>query len=147
MSEPRARAAGIGALALGAGALAVTTGVATAALGIANSASFHNLADAANELVSVVPAISFGIVGGLVASHQRRNPTGWLFLFGGVVAGLVGVADGYARLTDPTGRHGGPTGVHAEHNIRQFQASVDVPLAVIAGQERGARDIGLSNDK
>jgi hypothetical protein len=54
MSEPRARAAGIGALALGAAALAVTTGLATAALGIANWASFHNVADAANDLPSVV---------------------------------------------------------------------------------------------
>src|SRR6202790_2965306 len=110
MSEPRARAAGISALALSAAALAATTGLATAALEIANWASFHNVADATNDLPSVVIPISFGIVGGLVASHQRRNPTGWLFLFGGAVAGLVGVADGYARLALVT-HPGSPGGI------------------------------------
>jgi len=112
MSEPRARAAGISALALSAAALAATTGLATAALEIANWASFHNVADATNDLPSVVIPISFGIVGGLVASHQRRNPTGWLFLFGGAVAGLVGVADGYARLALVT-HPGSPGGIWA----------------------------------
>jgi signal transduction histidine kinase len=98
MSDSRVGAAGFSALALSAAALAVTTGVATAALGIANWASFHNVADAANDLPSVVVPIGFGIVGGLVASRQFRNPTGWLFLFIGVVGGLQGVAAEYARL-------------------------------------------------
>jgi signal transduction histidine kinase len=99
-------------LALGAAGLAVTTGVATAALGIANSASFHNLADAATDLPSVIVPIGFGIVGALVASRQLRNPTGWLFLFIGVVAGLQGVAAEYARLALLT-RPGSPGGIWA----------------------------------
>jgi signal transduction histidine kinase len=98
MSDTRVGAARTSVLALSAAALAVTTGLATAALGIANWASFHNLADAANDLPSVVVPIGFGIVGALVASRQFRNPTGWLFLFIGVVAGLQGVAAEYARL-------------------------------------------------
>jgi len=112
MSEPGARAAGISALALSATALAVTAGLATAALGIANWTSFHNAADAANDLPSVVGPISFGIVGGLVASRQRRNPTGWLFLFVGVVAGLQGVTAEYARLALVT-HPGSPGGIWA----------------------------------
>src|ERR1035437_8460108 len=98
MSEPRARVAGISALALGFAALAVITGLATGALGIANRASFHNLGDAVSDLPSAVVPIGFGIVGALVASRQFRNATGWLFLFVGLVAGLQGVAAEYARL-------------------------------------------------
>jgi len=110
MSESRDRAEGTSALALGAASLAVTTGLASAALGIANGMSFHSLA-AANLPSAVIP-ISFGIVGGLVASRQRRNPTGWLFLFVAVIAGAQGVADGYARVALVT-RPGLPGGIWA----------------------------------
>lgn len=71
-------------------------GLASAALGIVYWARAHNLASA--DLVSVVIPISFGLVGVLVASRQRRNATGWLFLFVAVMGGLQGVAEGYARL-------------------------------------------------
>src|ERR1035437_3484233 len=110
MSEPRARVAGISALALGFAALAVITGLATGALGIANRASFHNLGDAVSDLPSAVVPIGFGIVGALVASRQFRNATGWLFLFVGLVAGLQGVAAEYARLALVT-RPGSPAGI------------------------------------
>jgi len=110
MSEPRTRAAGTGALALSTAALAVTTGLASAALGIFNWGSFHSLA--ASYLPSAVIPISFGIVGGLVATRQRRNPTGWLFLFIAVVAGLQGVAGGYALVALVT-HPGSPGGIWA----------------------------------
>jgi Histidine kinase len=79
-------------LALGLAALAVAAGVATLALVIANRVSTV----AAGDLPISVIAVSFGLVGGLVASRQPRNPTGWLFLFIAVFIGMGGVADQYA---------------------------------------------------
>jgi signal transduction histidine kinase len=96
MSKSRERAAGTSALALSAAVLAASAGLASAAFGIANGAAFHSLAAA--DLPSAVIPFSFGFVGLLVASRQRRNPTGWLFLFIAVIAGLQGTADGYARV-------------------------------------------------
>ncbi|MGH7687117.1 MAG: sensor histidine kinase [Candidatus Dormibacteria bacterium] len=43
-------------------------------------------------------AVSFGLVGMLVASRQPRNTTGWLFLFVALIIGLSGVTDEYALL-------------------------------------------------
>jgi signal transduction histidine kinase len=103
MSEGGERAAGTAAPAVAAAGLAVILGLVTGALGIADWAADHSLATA--NLVSVVIPISFGLVGVLVASRQRRNATGWLFLFVAVMGGLQGVAEGYARLalaTNPT---------------------------------------------
>ena len=87
---------GTGALAVAAAGLAVIMGLTSAALGIVDWATEHSLASA--NLVSVVIPISFGLVGMLVASRQRVNATGWLFLFVAVMGGLQGVAEGYARL-------------------------------------------------
>jgi uncharacterized membrane protein YfcA len=56
--------------------LALSTGLATAALTLVNVPSFHNLANV--NPPDVVVLISFGIVGGLVASRRSRNSTGWL---------------------------------------------------------------------
>jgi signal transduction histidine kinase len=96
MNQVRRRPSGIGALAIAAAGLAVIMGLASAALGIIYWATAHSLASA--NLVSVVIPITFGLVGVLVASRQRRNATGWLFLFVAVMGGLQGVAEGYARL-------------------------------------------------
>ena len=43
-------------------------------------------------------ALTFAIVGGLIASQRSRNPVGWLFLFMAIVMGVGGVAAQYARL-------------------------------------------------
>ncbi len=66
------------------------------ALVVANRAEHHGLASF--DFADIVVPITFGIVGALVASRQPRNPTGWLFLFIGNVAGIQGVADQYARF-------------------------------------------------
>jgi signal transduction histidine kinase len=96
MSKVKEWRLGTGALAVAAAGLAVIMGLTSAALGIVDWATEHSLASA--NLVSVVIPISFGLVGVLVASRQRRNATGWLFLFVAVMGGLQGVAEGYARL-------------------------------------------------
>jgi signal transduction histidine kinase len=96
MSKVKEWRLGTGALAVAAAGLAVIMGLTSAALGIVDWATEHRLASA--NLVSVVIPISFGLVGVLVASRQRRNATGWLFLFVAVMGGLQGVAEGYARL-------------------------------------------------
>jgi signal transduction histidine kinase len=110
MSESSEREAGKNALALSAAALAASVGLASAAFGIANAAAFHSLAAA--DLPSAVIPFSFGFVGLLVASRQRRNPAGWLFLFIAVIAGLQGTADGYARVA-LVSRPGLPGGIWA----------------------------------
>jgi signal transduction histidine kinase len=103
MGNVRERASRTTAPALAAAGVAIASGIATAALEIASWATTHRLAT--GDLVSVAVPITFGLVGLLVASRQRRNATGWLFLFVAVVGGLQGVAEGYARLAlagDPT---------------------------------------------
>jgi signal transduction histidine kinase len=98
MSDIRggSRGAGFRALAVTAGVFAVLTSVASIALAIANAPTFHGLLNA--ELPAFDVPIAFGILGALVATRQRRNPVGWLFLFIAVVGGLQGVADGYAHF-------------------------------------------------
>jgi len=83
-------------LALGLAALAVSTAAATLTLAIANRATIQSLAAA--DPISIVMPLTFAVVGGLIARAHPRNATGWLFLFIGVVQGLGGVADQYARL-------------------------------------------------
>ncbi|HEY7925827.1 MAG TPA: sensor histidine kinase [Candidatus Dormibacteraeota bacterium] len=95
MSVGRGRSA-TRALALGAAVLGVAGSAATVALVIANSANIASF-DAADP-ISIVMPLTFAAVGGLIAIRHPRNPTGWLFLFIGVVEGLSGVADQYARL-------------------------------------------------
>lgn len=107
MSEARDPPAGTGVLAVAAAGLGVILGLVAAALGIADWTTDHSLATA--NLVSIAVPISFALVGVLVASRQRRNATGWLFLFVAVMGGLQGVAEGYARLalaTNPSSLFG-----------------------------------------
>ena len=89
-------AARSGALAWSAGALGVISGLASGVFAFANWASFHDLTDI--SLPSVVIPLGFGVVGALVASRQPRNATGWLFICVALVAGLQGVAGGYALI-------------------------------------------------
>ncbi len=66
------------------------------ALAVANRSVNHGLASIDSE--DIIVPITFGIVGALVASRQPRNVTGWLFLFTGIVSGIQGVTDQYARF-------------------------------------------------
>ena len=69
---------------------------AIAALVITNRASIHGL-EAVNP-TELVMSLTFGLVGGLIASQRQRNPVGWIFLFMALVMGLAGVGAQYARL-------------------------------------------------
>jgi signal transduction histidine kinase len=110
MSAPGSRGAGLRALAVTAGVFAVLTSVATIVLAIANAPTFHGLLHA--DLPAFDIPIAFGILGALVATRQRQNPVGWLFLFIAVVGGIQGVADGYAHFAFATHR-GAPAGIWA----------------------------------
>src|ERR687894_1428694 len=49
-------------------------------------------------------AVSFSVVGALIASQRPENPIGWIFLADGFIYGLVSAADEYAifaLLTNP----------------------------------------------
>ena len=83
-------------LAWGVAAFGIALGVGCAALAVANGASIHAV-DAANPL-EIVMALTFAVVGGLIASQRSRNPVGWLFLFMAIVMGAGGVAAKYARF-------------------------------------------------
>jgi hypothetical protein len=41
---------------------------------------------------NAILAVSFPVVGALIASHRPRNPMGWIFLAVGLSEGLVGLA-------------------------------------------------------
>jgi signal transduction histidine kinase len=110
MSAPGSRGPGLRALAVTAGVFAVLTAVATIVLAIANAPTYHGLLNA--DLPSSDVPIAFGILGALVATRQRRNPVGWLFLFIAVVGGIHGVADGYAHYAFVT-HPGAPAGIWA----------------------------------
>jgi signal transduction histidine kinase len=110
MSAAGSRGAGVRALAATAGVFAALTGVASIALAIANAPSFHGLLNA--ELPAFDIPIAFAILGALVATRQRQNPVGWLFLFIAAVGGIQGVADGYAHFAFVT-HPGAPAGIWA----------------------------------
>jgi signal transduction histidine kinase len=110
MNAAGSRSAGLRALAVTAGVFAGLTGVASIALAIANAQSFHGLLNA--ELPAFDVPIAYGILGALVATRQRQNPVGWLFLFIAAVGGIQGVADGYAHFAYVT-HPGAPAGIWA----------------------------------
>jgi signal transduction histidine kinase len=110
MNAADSRGAGLRALAVTMAVLAVLTSVATIVLAIANAPTFHGLLNA--DLPAFDTPIAFGILGALVATRQRQNPVGWLFLFIAVVGGIHGVADGYAHFAFAT-HPGAPAGIWA----------------------------------
>jgi hypothetical protein len=60
---------------------------------------------------NVVWAVSFPVVGALIATHRSRNPIGWLFCAVGIFQALLIVADqysSYALRTAPGTVPGGP---------------------------------------
>jgi signal transduction histidine kinase len=77
------------------GALAVILGIAGGVLSFHAFGITHTFSD--TDLPSWVVPITFGILGAMVAQRERRNATGWIFLFIAIVAGVQGVAAGYAR--------------------------------------------------
>jgi len=104
------RRAGATALAVGSAVLAMTIGVLTIVMAVANRSHIHGLPG--TDIEDIVVPFSLGFVGALVASRQPRNPTGWLFLFVAVVAGLQGLTDQYARYALVT-HPGAPGGLWA----------------------------------
>jgi len=95
MTERMPRAA-VKALAYVLGVLTASSALATLAFAIANRSTIPDL-NAADPIAIIVP-LGFAVVGALVASRLPRNPTGWLFLGIGLVTGLAGLSDQYARL-------------------------------------------------
>jgi hypothetical protein len=66
----------------------------------------YSLALYLEELIlpAAILAVSFSVVGVLVASHRPRNPLGWIFLAVGFSQGLVQFAGTYAEyvlVTEP----------------------------------------------
>jgi signal transduction histidine kinase len=82
------------AAAWGSAALAVLLAGVTVSLLVVNRGSIQNIYDA--NPIEVIMPVSFGLVGGLVASQRWDNPIGWLFLFMAVMEGLAGTASQYA---------------------------------------------------
>jgi signal transduction histidine kinase len=100
----------ITALAVAMAGLAIALAILSGILVVANRGHVHSFGDI--DLEDLVVPFSFGAVGALVASRQRHNVTGWLFLFIAIDSALQGLADQYARyalLTHP----GAPGGVWA----------------------------------
>src|SRR5439155_19833990 len=87
-------------VAWGLAALAVLSAAVTAVLVVLNRGSIHSL-DGATPTEVVMP-VSFALVGGLVASRQRKNPIGWLFLFMAIDQGLAGAAYQWFHLAVTT---------------------------------------------
>jgi hypothetical protein len=62
-------------------------------------------------LIGPLLALSFSVVGAIIASHRSGNPIGWLFLAVGFSQGLVSFANTYAEyalITEPGSLPGGP---------------------------------------
>jgi signal transduction histidine kinase len=117
------------ALAIASGLLGVGTALGTAVLAYLNRQSLPNL-DAADPISIVVPLGVCG-VGALVASRHPRNPTGWLFLFAGIVGGLQGVEDQYARFALVTHAGALPGGAWSLW-LNSWSLSLIYPCGVIA---------------
>jgi thiosulfate reductase cytochrome b subunit len=82
------------------------------ALGLVYGAWNHSLLAAlALEAPNAIVAVSFPVVGALIATHRPRNPIGWLFCTVGVFQGLLIAAEeygDYALRTAPGTVPGGP---------------------------------------
>jgi signal transduction histidine kinase len=98
------------AFAIALAVLAVLFVAIAAVLLVANRAHLHVVADL--DLEDLIVPITFGAVGALVASRQRRNVIGWLFLGIAVTSGLQGLSDQYARYAFVT-HPGAPAAVWA----------------------------------
>ena len=62
-------------------------------------------------LIGPLLAVSFSVIGVVIASHRPGNPVGWIFLAVGFSQGLVSFANTYAEyalITEPGSLPGGP---------------------------------------
>jgi hypothetical protein len=62
-------------------------------------------------LIGPLLAVSFSVIGVVIASHRPGNPIGWIFLAVGFSQGLVSFANTYAEyalITEPGSLPGGP---------------------------------------
>jgi hypothetical protein len=67
-------------------------------LGLVYEAWTHSLLAAlANHAPNAIWAVSFPVVGALIATHRPRNPIGWLFCAVGVFQGLLIAAEAYSN--------------------------------------------------
>ena len=73
----------------------------------------YSLADALFQGATALTGVSFGVVGAVIASRQRDNVIGWLFLAIGVSMGLTAAIQTYAGNA-PSGVGGLPGGIYAE---------------------------------
>jgi two-component system NarL family sensor kinase len=74
----------------------VTTGLVLSLIGLV--ASDGELRPAPHQIFNPVTAVTYSIVGALVASRHPRNPLGWLFGAVGLLSGLNLLALGYSLL-------------------------------------------------
>jgi two-component system, NarL family, sensor kinase len=85
--------------------------VTVVGLGLVLAAANGKPPSLADESLTLIPlAIGFPLVGALVASHQPRNAAAWIYLGGGLGAGLALFTTGYAQyalVTDPGALPGG----------------------------------------
>ena len=81
-------------------ATALACAAVTLALAVVNRGSIHDVDDA--NAIEIVMAVTFALVGGLVASQRGGNLVGWLFLFMALVMGLAGVTGQYGRFAVTT---------------------------------------------
>jgi hypothetical protein len=88
-------------------ALCVVLAVASLILALLNGRTLGEIFLALDgPSIATLPteAVSFSVVGALIASHRPENPIGWIFLAEGFCYGLVSAADEYAvyaLLTNP----------------------------------------------
>jgi hypothetical protein len=86
--------------------LCVVLAVATLILALLNGRTLGEIFMAWGPSIAALPteAVSFSVVGALIASQRPENPIGWIFLADGFFYGLVSAADEYAiyaLLTNP----------------------------------------------
>jgi hypothetical protein len=87
--------------------LCVVLAVASLILALLNGSTLGEIFlawDGPSTAALPTEAVSFSVVGALIASHRPENPIGWIFLAEGFCYGLLSVADEYAiyaLLTNP----------------------------------------------
>jgi hypothetical protein len=79
----------------------IALGVGAVALVLQNG---YSLTDAMNEGPSIEVALTFPVVGALIASRHPRNAIGWIFCLAGLSQGLIQVAYLYAEHASTQGR-------------------------------------------
>ena len=87
-------------IATAAAGAAIAVGLATIVLVFLNLGTITSPEGA--NLIEIAIAITFALVGGIIAARTRSNTIGWLLLFIALVEGLVGATSQYARYASLT---------------------------------------------